>query len=309
MKFQYFDAHTHAQFAAYDSDRDAVLARARATGVGMITVGTQRDTSLKAVEVARVHENVWAAVGLHPVHTGKSFHDVQELGGGEAARGFAGRGEEFDHEYYRKLAEDPKVVAIGECGLDYAVFVSDRVLELQKRAPRQESGFSGEEVRRIKEKQREAFEAQIKFAHEVQKPLMIHCRSAFSDLISILTPNASRLNPSVIHFFSGTLGDAKKLLDMGFYFTFGGVITFPPKAGRLGDYDEVIKIIPPERILSETDAPYVAPVPYRGKRNEPAYVVEVVKKLAELNGMTAEATAEQIAKNAERVFGLQLNGE
>ncbi len=289
MPYTYFDVHTHVQFAAYDADRGAVLARARVAGVGMITVGTQRDTSRKAVEVARVHGNVWAAVGLHPVHTGKSFHDVQELGGGEAARGFAGRGEEFDHGYYRKLAEDPKVVAIGECGLDFF---------------RIEGGGEG-----IKEKQREAFVAQVKLAHEVQKPLMIHCREAFPDLISILNTQCKILNtpPGIIHFFSGTLGDAEKLLDMGFYFTFGGVVTFSR------DYDEVIKMIPPERILSETDAPYVAPAPYRslpagrqGKRNEPAYVEEVVKKLAELKNVSVEGMAAQILENAGHVFGILL---
>lgn len=298
----FIDCHTHVQFAAFDADRDAVLARARAAGVGMITVGTQRNTSLKAVEVARAHENVWAAVGLHPVHTGKSFHDVQELGGGEAARGFVGRGEEFDYEYYRKLAGDPKVVAIGECGLDYAVFVSDRASESQKRALRQKSEFSDEDAEMAKEKQREAFIAQIKLAHEVQKPLMIHCREAFPDLIAVLKANGSKLTAGgIVHFFSGTIDDAKKLLDMGFYFTFGGVITF------VRAYDEVIEMIPLDRILSETDAPYVAPAPYRGKRNEPAYVIEIVKKLAELKNVSVEETAARILDNTRNAFSISSN--
>ncbi|KKU93795.1 MAG: Hydrolase, TatD family [Candidatus Jorgensenbacteria bacterium GW2011_GWA1_48_13] len=277
---RFFDAHTHAQFAAYDSDRPEVLARAHSSGVGMINIGTQKDTSRAALVLAHQYENVYAAVGLHPIHTSKSYHDSQELGGGEAAKGFTSRGEEFDYEYYKNLAEDPKVVAIGECGLDY--FRLD----------------GGEEA---KKKQKDAFLKQIELAHEVRKPLMIHCRNAFDDLIETVIHNSKFTipdNPGVIHFFSGTPTDAKKLLELGFYFTFGGVITF------VRDYDEVIKIIPLDRILSETDAPYVAPVPYRGKRNEPLYVIEVVKKLAELKKLSFEAIVAQILENAGTVFNL-----
>ncbi len=139
---------------------------------------------------------------------------------------------------------------------------------------------------------------QIELAREVQKPLMIHCRDAFKDLIDVLVacPVSHVSNPGIIHFFTGTPDDARKLLDLGFSFTFGGVITFAR------DYDEAIKFIPLDRILSETDAPYVAPVPYRGKRNEPAYVVEVVKKLAELKGILVEEMAGHIFQNAQRIF-------
>src|SRR5207245_2155338 len=124
------------------------------------------------------------------------------------------------------------------------------------------------------------------------KPLMIHCRSAFPDLIDVLNSKFHILNsiPGVIHFFTGTPDDACKLLDLGFAFTFGGVVTFAR------DYDEAIKLIPLDHILSETDAPYVAPMPYRGKRNEPAYVVETVKKLAEIKGVSTEEMTEQIFK-------------
>ena len=142
----------------------------------------------------------------------------------------------FDYDYYKELALDPRVVAIGECGLDYF------------RIKNNELGIKG--------KQKWAFEEQIRLASDVQKPLMIHCRNAFGDLIEILTHNSKLLIPGrsgVIHFFSGTKDEAKKLADMGFYFTFGGVITF------VRDYDEVIRFIPADRILSETDAPYVTP--------------------------------------------------
>ncbi|KKW46453.1 MAG: hypothetical protein A2681_02075 [Candidatus Liptonbacteria bacterium RIFCSPHIGHO2_01_FULL_56_18b] len=306
---RFIDAHTHVQFAAFDADREAVVLRALEAGVWLVNVGTQKDTSVSAVELARKYkEGVYAAVGLHPAHTAKSFHDAQELGGGEAAKGFTSRGEEFDHTYYRDLASDSKVVAIGECGLDYAAFVRERSERSQKRASAEAGGgLTQEEIEQRKQKQRQAFEAQIRLAHELEKPLMIHCRGAFEDLIRLLSTNSKFLgpNPGIIHFFTGTLDDASKLLALGFSFTFGGAITFPPRLaeqGRGGNYDEVIRAIPMDRILSETDAPYVAPAPHRGKRNEPRYVIEVVRKLAELKQVSVQAMDEQIFENAKQVF-------
>lgn len=280
MKF--FDAHTHVQFAAYSSDHRDVIERALSSGVGMVNVGTQKDTSRRAVELARGYDHVYATVGLHPIHTSKSYHDAQELGDALEAKGFTSRGEEFDYDYYKKLALDLKVVAIGECGFDYFRIEGDKA--------------------EAKKRQEEAFIKQVELAHEIQKPLMIHCRNAFSDLIQALSSKSSILNspPGIIHFFSGTTGDAKQLLEMGFSFTFGGVITFAR------DYDEIIKMIPLDRILSETDAPYVTPVPHRGKRNEPAYVIEVVKKLAELKDVSVDEMAERILDNVRRVFGVAV---
>lgn len=303
----FWDAHTHVQFATYDADRDAVVRRAREAGVRMVNVGTQKDTSARAVALAEQYDVLYAAVGLHPIHTSASFHDADELGGGDKTggdetsgglatiKGFTSRAEIFDPGYYRKLSLYPKTVAIGECGLDYFRF--------NDAEPREEQ---------IK-KQKTAFLAQIALAHEVGKPLMIHCRAAFADLIQILkdrsqssNANAANTNPGIIHFFTGTMDEACELLALGFSFTFGGAITFPPRKGKsAGDYDELIKMIPLDQLLSETDAPYVAPVPHRGKRNEPAYVVEVVKRLAELKNISAEEMCEQIAKNAARIFGIQ----
>ncbi|HVN26792.1 MAG TPA: TatD family hydrolase [Candidatus Paceibacterota bacterium] len=282
---RFIDAHTHVQFPGYDADRDAVLGRAREQGVVVVNVGTQRDTSRAAVELAeRMGDGVYAAVGLHPVHTAKSHHDEQELGGGEAGKAFAAQGESFDAEHYRRLALHAKTVAIGECGLDYFRFDPAEDRDAQTR------------------RQREAFVAQIELAREVAKPLMIHCRNAFADLIEILSspayPAQPGRSPGIIHFFTGTPDDARRLVELGFSFTFGGVVTFAR------DYDEAVRLIPADRILSETDAPYVAPVPYRGKRNEPAYVIETVKKLAELKGMEPDAMKRQIWENARRVFGI-----
>lgn len=287
----FLDAHTHVQFSGYDADRAAVLARAAEADVYMINVGTQRDTSARAVALAEEHaagrgaRGLYAAVGLHPVHTSKSFHDEKELGGGEAAKAFTSRGEIFDYDYYRALALHPRTLAIGECGLDYFHFTDDEPRDVQV------------------QKQKDAFLAQLKLARDVQKPIMIHCRNAFHDLIPFLKEHyaGADAQPGVIHFFTGTKDDALALLELGFSFTFGGVVTFTH------DYDAAIAAIPIDRILSETDAPYVSPVPFRGKRNEPAYVINTVAKLAELKGVTPEEMKTQIWANAQRIFGAALS--
>lgn len=269
-----FDVHTHVQFHAFQEDAGLVIQRALDAGVWMINVGTQIDTSQSAIDFAdKYPEGVYATVGLHPIHTGKSFHDKKEFG--SEGEEFTSRGEEFDFEFYKKLAEHPKVVGIGECGLDY---------------------YRLEEI--TKARQREAFVRQIVLACGVKKPLMIHCRNAFDDLISILrTVNFKLLpRPGVVHFFSGAKEDATKLLDLGFSFSFGGVITFAR------DYDEVVRYIPLERIVLETDAPYVTPTPYRGKRNEPLYVAEIAKKLAELKNTSLEEVLTTTVANTHSIF-------
>ncbi len=256
MKPKLIDVHTHAQFAEFDIDRDAVICHALDADIWMINVGTDWRMSKGAIELASKYETgVFATAGLHPT-------DMDE---------------KFDYDFYKKLAEAPKVVAIGECGLDYF------------RLPE-----------KTKEKQKEVFTKHIQLAQEVKKPLMIHCREAFSDLIDILTANRPALNsvPGVCHFFSGTIEDAQKLMDLGFSFSFGGVITFAR------EYEKLIKFIPLDKILLETDAPYVAPVPYRGKRNEPLYVEEIARKLAKILDKDFYEIAEITTKNAIKIFGL-----
>ncbi|MEK7560504.1 MAG: TatD family hydrolase [Patescibacteria group bacterium] len=295
---RYFDVHTHTQFAAFKEDQDAVVKRALDAGIWMVNVGTQRDTSAAAIRTAEQYaDGVYAAVGLHPIHTEKSYHDPQELGAPENPQvphfikrglgGFTSRGEDFDYDYYKNLAQHPKVVAIGECGLDYY------------RIRNREAGSTEEAG--IKEKQCAIFKQHIQLTAAVQKPVMIHCRNAFDDLISILRASHSALPApyaGIIHFFTGTVDDAKKLLDMGFLFSFGGVLTFAR------DYDEVVRYIPLERIVLETDAPYVAPVPYRGKRNEPAYVAEVAKKIADIKKLPLDEVAGATFENAKELFDL-----
>ncbi|MBI3273679.1 MAG: TatD family hydrolase [Candidatus Colwellbacteria bacterium] len=273
-----FDAHTHVQFAAYENDMEAVISRSLQNGVWLANVGTQKDTSAKALEVAnKYEEGVYATVGLHPIHTEKSYHDVKELGDGVAAKEFTSRGEEFDYNYYLNLGKNPKVLAIGECGLDY-YRLNDTT----------------------KERQRTIFLEQVRLAKELDKPLMIHCRQAFGDLIDMLKYNRGILRdmPGVVHFFSGSMEETRELLELNFSFTFGGVITFTR------DYEEIIKYIPLSRILLETDAPYVAPTPYRGQRNEPVYVKEVAKAMAEIKSKSYDKIAEQTFANSRAIFNI-----
>lgn len=269
-----FDVHTHVHFEAFRIDAEEVIKRALAANIWMINVGTQRDTSMAAIKMANQYEEgVYATVGLHPIHSSKSFHDAEELGDNPDARGFTSRGEIFDFDFYKELCEEKKVVAIGECGLDYYRLEED-----------------------TKEKQFEIFESQIKLSLETKLPLMIHCREAFDDLIIILRSHVLSKNPGVIHFFSGSEEHASQLMDMGFSFSFGGVTTFAR------EYEKIIKYIPVERIVLETDAPYVAPIPYRGKRNEPSYVLEVAGKIAKVKKAPLEEIAEVTFENARKIF-------
>jgi len=277
---KYIDIHSHVNFKAYDEDRDAVIKRALENDTWVINVGTQIDTSRKAVEMANQYkEGVYSIIGLHPIHTGASYHDEKELG--EGGKEFTSRGEMFDKDAYGELLKDPKVVAIGECGLDY--YRCD-ALSI--------------------EKQKEAFIAQIELANEFNKPLMLHIRNnpedkthdAYFDSLDLLK-KYSKVKGDV-HFFAGSLEHAKAFNEFGFTLSFTGVVTFTK------DYDEVIKNTPLTMIMTETDAPYVTPIPYRGQRNEPSYVKEVIKKIAQVKGLKEEEVAEAVISNAKRVFTL-----
>ena len=299
---KYFDAHTHVNFAAYNEDREAVILRAEDAGVAMNVVGTQLNTSTSAVALAEKYDNVFATIGLHPIHTSKSYHDVNELGpsfappshkasegyskasaGKEGQEGFTSRGEIFDVKAYEALGRNNRVIAVGECGLDY-YRAEANTKELQKRV----------------------FIEQIELANKLGKPLMLHIRpglrslgevgNAYEDALEII--NAHAKVKGDVHFFAGDWETAKKFLDLGFTLSFTGVVTFTH------DYDEVIKNTPLDMILSETDAPYVTPVPYRGKRNEPLYVQEVVRAIARIRGEDLEKVSVQIMANSQRIFGL-----
>lgn len=268
MDLKFFDAHCHVQLSQFDADREEVLKRMEDGRFGGVIIGTDFASSREAVELAESREFLWAAIGLHP-------HDNIE--------------EEFDMVSYRELATDPKVVAIGECGLDYF-----------------RSGTTAEE----RDVQKKKFVAQIELALEVDKPLVIHCRdplrvaegeaSAHDDMLAILKEYTSA-HPNlkvIIHFFTGTGELAQQYLDLGCCLSFPGPITYTDM------YDESIRVAPLDKILSETDSPFAAPVPFRGKRNEPVYVEEVVKKIAAIKGLSADEMAARILENSKKIFGI-----
>jgi TatD DNase family protein len=282
MTPKYIDIHSHVNFKAFKEDGDAVIKRALENDTWVINVGSQFSTSRRAVEIANKYsEGVYAIVGLHPIHLDEAYHDEEEVDG----EGFRTRVEEFNKEAFGELLKDPKVVAIGECGLDYYHLKEDSI-----------------------EKQKKTFIEQIELAKETSKPLMVHCRDgqksgvgrAFDDLLEVL--KESRLSiPFVSHSFVRDLKLAEELLKLGSYFSFNGIITFP----KTDDYVEVIKFLPLDRILSETDSPYLTPVPHRGQRNEPVYVKEIVRKIAEIKNLPEEEVAKAIMANARKVFGIQ----
>ena len=286
----YIDIHAHLNFEAFKDDREQTIRRALDSNTWLINVGTQHETSKAAVDIAECHDKgVYAIIGLHPVHTSKSYHDEKELG--EGGKEFTSRGEDFDFEYYKKLASHPKVVAIGEVGLDFYHLDDESV-----------------------QKQKDAFIKSIELANEVGKPLMLHLRngqtvdgvpgrSAYREAIEILK-QYSKVKGNA-HFFAGTSEEARLFFDMGYTISFTGAITYPPKAG-MPDYAEVIKKAPLDMIMTETDCPYVAPVPHRGKRNEPLYVQEVVKKIAEIRGEDFIKVREALVKNAIKFFKIKI---
>lgn len=267
--YKYIDIHSHLDDSRFDEDRDEVLSRMREAKVASIVVGTDREMSERAIALAESHPDLWATVGQHPT-------DKHE--------------EEFDEVWYGEQSKHPRVVAIGECGIDY--FRLDQ--------------FSGNKDAEA-DRQHELFERQMELAASVDKPLMIHGRpskgsmDAYEDLLYILKNGQKNHGAKVrgnVHFFVGDTDIAKQFLDIGFTMSFTGVITFTH------DYDEVIKYIPLPSIMSETDAPYVAPVPFRGKRNEPTHVMETVRAIAKIRNENEEKVRIVLLGNAERVFSL-----
>ncbi|HEX5429583.1 MAG TPA: TatD family hydrolase [Patescibacteria group bacterium] len=248
-----FDTHTHVNFPEFDADREEILTKAQAGGLWITNVGCDFASSKSAVELAaKFEKGVLATVGQHPTDSK----------------------EEFDEEKYAQLIT-PKVVAVGECGLDYY-------------HEKQEEGIR---------KQKSEFVKQIHFAQKLNLPLVIHCREAYGDLIEIMKSEYNGL--AIIHSFTDSWDTAKKFLDMGYYIALNAILIFD-KTGKL---PEVAKLAPSDRILIETDAPFLSPV--RGRRNEPSNVVKVAEKIAELRGESLEQVSEYTFNNALKIYGLR----
>jgi TatD DNase family protein len=254
------DTHTHLDDARYESEREAMIMRAREAGVDtMITIGCDLATSQAAVKLAEQYPFIYASVGVHP-------HEVKHITDG------------WYDEFRRLASGNGKVVAYGEIGLDY---------HYNHSSP---------------EEQRVRFREQIQLARELSLPVIIHTREAQDDTVRILREQRASEIGGVFHCFSGDAWLAKEALDLGFYLSFSGILTFQ-NATMLR---EIARTVPADRLLIETDCPYLTPTPHRGKRNEPAYVKHVAEVLAKIKMEDVPLTAEDVgcitSENARRLF-------
>lgn len=259
MQYKYIDIHSHIQEKEYDLDRSEVLARMKEEGIGTIAIGVDKQTSANAIALAEREDHVFAGIGVHP------NDNLKEV---------------FDRDWFFEKAKHPKVVTIGECGLDY---------------------FRREKTKDEVERQEDRFRKQIELAVEVELPLMLHVREAHEDAIRILTEYKKEYEEKLfgnVHFFTSTSAIAKQYIDLGFTISFPGVVTFADEVA------EAAKDISLDRMHVETDSPYATPVPFRGKRNEPMHVKEIVEKIAEVKQMKEEEVRERLLKNTKQLFKL-----
>lgn len=261
------DVHCHLQFHSFKDDYDAVAKRAFEVGVTrIINVGTKLESSQKAVELAEKYEQMFAIVGYHPHHADK-----------------------LEDEWLKKLeklSQHKKVIGIGEVGLDYFSYKSNGIVDPKI--------------------QKKVFEQQIELAYRLKLPLQIHNRQAGEDVIEILQYYKESLLsiPGMFHCFAGSMSFLKNALEMGFYIGFDGNVTYKGIApGEKTDLKHIASYVPLERIVVETDAPFLTPVPRRGERNEPTYIMHTVQFLADLKQMTIESFVEQTTRNVYTIFG------
>jgi TatD DNase family protein len=252
-----FDTHAHLHFPEFDADREAMLARARESGVRrMVTIGTDVETSRASIALAAREADVWATVGIHP-------HDAAEADAAALAE-------------IERLASEPRVMAVGEIGLDYFRDLSPR------------------------EDQTRVFRAAIGIARRAGKPVVIHCRDAHEDTLAILAEERVAEVRGIMHCFSGDVAIARRCLDLGLLISLAGPVTYP-NARAL---PEVARFVPGDRLVVETDCPFLPPQGYRGKRNEPAYLSITATRVAELRGETLDALAARTTANACALFGI-----
>ncbi len=265
-----FDTHAHLNFFEFDEDREDLIKKCLAQGIGLINVGTNFNSSKKCIEIAR--ENVFTSIGLHPSNIDSEFlKSMEDLKQTEGALE-----KDFDYDKYKELTRSKSVVAIGECGLDY----------LHK-----PKGTAKKEL--FKEEQKRIFEKQLDLAEELGLPVIIHCRSAFDDLYSILS---KRKIKGVLHCFTGTKEEVERFLSLGLYFGINGIIF------KI-DSEEAIRNIPLDRILLETDCPYLSP-PMFEERNNPLSLKYVIEEISRIKGVPIKEIEEITYKNTKNLFGI-----
>ncbi len=275
------DSHSHFHFPGYDQDRSEVFSRMQASHTWTVTVGTNTTTSRGAIESAHAFPGVFACVGYHPNVFTSSYEDPDEPRDTEP----------YSVELLEKIAtSSPRVVALGETGLDYY---------------RMDEGMDPEEGKR---RQKDAFLDHIALGRKLDLPVVIHCRDAFEDLIRILSEQKAKgvAIRGVIHCFTGDWALARQLLDLGLHLSFTGIITFKPRSADDPEahVHRVIERMPIERMMVETDAPWLAPEPHRRERNEPSYVIHVAERIAQLRGVSVDEICLATTENAVRFFKL-----
>jgi TatD DNase family protein len=276
------DTHCHLDFPEFADDLDAVIKRAVAAGVDrMITIGTSLGSSRAGIELANRYPNVYATVGLHPTSIGENTPEfIEEL---------------------KQLAQHPKVVGIGECGLDFYRLPDDDKPDIVETAfgSITQSGIETElRIDSLKAAQAAAFEQQLELAAQLEKPVVIHQRDSWNETLDILKQYSVK---AVLHCFTGGVAELSEVLAMGHHVSFTGIATFKNAA----DVRAAARVAPADRVMVETDAPYLAPVPHRGKRCEPAYVGLTAEAIAKERGVSFESFAQTTTANAKRFFRLE----
>jgi TatD DNase family protein len=264
------DVHCHLNFKAFNEDLDEVIKKAHSDGVEIIiNTGTSLESSKKAVELAQGYENLYAIVGIHPHHADKL--------------------EQGWEKELEEIAKSKKVLAIGEIGLDNYSYKSNGIVPINQ--------------------QIEAFEAQIEIASRLSLPLQIHNRQAGQEILEILNSNKNKLQtiPGMFHCMSGNVEFLKKVLDLGFYVGFDGNISYKGIAkGEDTPLSDLVSYAPIDRIVTETDAPFLTPEPHRGSRNIPSYVIIVAENVAKIKGISLEEVEIKTAQNAKKIFNLDV---
>lgn len=281
------DTHCHVNFRAYNDDAQEVIHRALQSNVAMINVGTNIETSRRSVSVAEeVGEGMWAAIGLHPIFLAKDITEKASFNG--KAYEFTTKQELFDKRQFFELAKSYKVVAVGESGLDYYHIDDFRNEEM---TPQEFIALQKETLYEI-----------LGFAREIGKPHIFHCRDAYDDFLDIVRDFGSdQPVRGVVHCFTGTMEQAKKILESTeLSIGFTGIATFP----NAKSLQEIAAYVPLDRMLLETDSPYLAPQAVRGQRNEPVHVLHVAQKIAEIKKISLETVAKTTTDNAKTLFAL-----
>ena len=256
------DTHCHLNFKDFAETYKDVVKRCQEKGMKVINIGSQLSTSQRAIDIAQEFPTtLYAAVGFHPIHVADQDFNLAKL---------------------EEMADEQVVVAIGETGLDYYRLYADSKAEESK----------------IKEQQQEIFRLQINLAKKFELPLIIHCRDAYANLLTIL--KEEKVNSGVVHCFLGDKKIGQQILDLGLYVGFTGIITFTDDNKLL----EFVKEVPLDKILIETDAPYLAPAHYRGKQNMPYYVQHVAEKIAEIKGIDPKQVIDKTGANAQKLFDI-----